>query len=171
MKTTELQKVFNFNPANQQIRVEVIDNEAWFVAKDVCEVLGHTNPSVAVQLLDEDERTKKSLGRDFQRIGNDITWLVNESGLYNLIFRSNKPKARAFRKWVTSEVLPTIRKTGKYEPRQNGAIMYYKPANNAELMHDFRLLAYQQIVKIDNKRVRNRLARLVDYAASKMIDL
>lgn len=101
-------KVFTFNPSNQPIRVEVIDNEPWFVANDICTVLGHTNPSVAIQMLDEDERAKKSLGRQGK------AWIVNESGLYNLIFRSNKPEAKAFRKWVTSEVLPAIRKTGTY---------------------------------------------------------
>lgn len=81
----------------------------WFVAADVCEVLEHTNPSVAIARLDEDERAKQSLGRQGD------AWVINESGLYNLIFTSNKPEAKRFRKWVTAEVLPTIRKTGRYE--------------------------------------------------------
>lgn len=82
--------------------------EIWFVAKDVCDVLEHTNPTVAVELLDDDERAKKSLGRQGE------AWIISESGLYTLIFRSNKPQAKPFRRWVTHEVLPAIRKTGSY---------------------------------------------------------
>jgi prophage antirepressor-like protein len=105
-------KVFTFNPSNQPIRVEVIDNEPWFVIKDICTVLDHSNHKVAVQMLDEDEVRKVYLTDKLGR--KQETWIVNESGLYNLIFRSNKPEAKAFRKWVTSEVLPSIRKTGTY---------------------------------------------------------
>lgn len=104
-----LPQAFTFNASNQQVRTIILDGEPYFVAKDVCDVLGHTNPSVAIQMLDDDERTKKSLGRQGD------AWFVNESGLYNLIFRSNKPEAKAFRKWVTSEVLPALRRTGRYE--------------------------------------------------------
>lgn len=104
-----LPKVFTFNASNQQIRIILLENQPYFMVKDVCDVLGHSNPSVAIQMLDEDERAKKSLGRQGE------TWFVNESGLYNLIFRSNKLEAKAFRKWVTSEVLPSIRRSGKYE--------------------------------------------------------
>lgn len=93
---TLLPQAFTFNASNQQIRTIILDGEPYFVVKDVCDVLGHTNPSVAIQMLDDDERTKKSLGRQGE------AWFVNESGLYNLIFRSNKPEAKAFRKWVTS---------------------------------------------------------------------
>ncbi len=104
-----LPQAFTFNASNQQVRTIILDGEPYFVAKDVCDVLGHTNPSVAIQMLDDDERTKKSLGRQGD------AWFVNESGLYNLIFRSNKPEAKPFRKWVTSEVLPALRRTGRYE--------------------------------------------------------
>jgi len=127
MKTTEIQKTFNFNPANQQIRVEIIDNEAWFVAKDVCEILGLSNSRKAVAQLDEDDVTKSYIVDNLGK--KQEANIISESGLYALIIRSNKPQARAFRKWVTSEVLPQIRRTGKYEPWQNGAIMYYKPAS------------------------------------------
>lgn len=105
----QLSQAFIFNASNQQVRTIILEGEPYFVAKDVCDVLGHTNPSVAIQMLDDDERTKKSLGRQGE------AWFVNESGLYNLIFRSNKPEAKAFRKWVTSEVLPALRRTGRYE--------------------------------------------------------
>ena len=91
-----------------KVRVLEIENEPWFVAKDVCDILELSNPSVALKNLDEDERTKLNLGRQ----GN--TNLINESGLYALIVRSRKPEAKKFRKWITSEVLPSIRKYGVY---------------------------------------------------------
>ena len=91
-----------------KVRVLEIENEPWFVAKDVCDILELSNPSVALKNLDEDERTKFNLGRQ----GN--TNLINESGLYALIVRSRKPEAKKFRKWITSEVLPSIRKHGVY---------------------------------------------------------
>ena len=90
------------------LRVVVIGGEPWFVAKDVCDGLRHSNPTVAMQCLDADERTKQSLGRQ------GSVNLVSESGLYMLVMRSNKQEARAFRKWVTSVVLPTIRRDGAY---------------------------------------------------------
>lgn len=92
-----------------EIRTVTIDNEPWFVAKDVCEALKHTNPTVAMQMLEDDERTKLYLGRAGE------TNVINESGLYTLIIKSNLPKAKKFRKWVTSEVLPSIRRTGQYQ--------------------------------------------------------
>lgn len=89
------------------------DGEPWWVAKDVCNVLGLTNPTVSLEGLDEDERSKFFLGR--QGEAN----IVSESGVYSLIFRSNKPEAKRFRKWVTGEVLPTLRKSGRYEILNN----------------------------------------------------
>ena len=95
-----------------KIRTVTIDNEPWFVAKDVCEALKHTNPTMAMQMLEEDERTKLSLGRAGEAN------VINESGLYTLIIKSNLPNAKKFRKWVTSEVLPSIRKNGGYIANQ-----------------------------------------------------
>lgn len=107
-----LPKVFTFNASNQQVRTVLIDNQPYFVAKDVCDSLQLTDASQAVERLDEDEKLTRIIYGSGQ--GRQM-WLVNESGLYNLIFRSNKPEAKAFRKWVTSEVLPSIRQIGKYE--------------------------------------------------------
>lgn len=90
------------------IRTVTADDEVWFVAKDVCKALKHTNTTMAMQMLEEDERTKLSLGRAGEAN------CINESGLYTLIIKSNLPKAKKFRKWVTSEVLPSIRKNGGY---------------------------------------------------------
>ncbi len=102
----ELQ-TFTYN--NAQVRTIEINGEPWFVLKDVCDVLDISNATVTASRLEEDEVTKFDLGG---KAG--ITNIINESGLYNVILRSNKPEAKPFRKWVTSEVLPSIRKTGSY---------------------------------------------------------
>lgn len=97
----------------QEIRTIIIDGEPWFVAKDVCDVLGYQNPSKAISdHLDEDEYSNVSLG--YSGPGNPNVNIISESGLYTLIIRSNKAQAKPFRRWVTSEVLPAIRKTGRY---------------------------------------------------------
>ena len=88
------------------------NGDPWFVAKDVCDVLGIENSRDAVGRVEEDEKNTVRL-IDGNR-GNPNTTIINESGLYNLIFRSDKPEARAFRRWVTHEVLPALRKTGTY---------------------------------------------------------
>lgn len=110
-------KVFTFNASNQNIRVQMKDGEPWFVAKDVCDALTIGNSRDAVNRLDDDEKAMSVLPTQF---GDKEMNLVSESGLYNLIFQSRKPEAKAFRKWVTSEVLPTLRKTGRYELKPQG---------------------------------------------------
>lgn len=105
-------KVFTFNASNQNIRVQMKDGEPWFVAKDVCDALEIENNRNATARLDDDE---KGVSIVRTSSGDQQMTIVNESGLYNLIFQSRKPEAKAFRKWVTSEVLPTLRKTGRYE--------------------------------------------------------
>ena len=90
------------------------DGNAWWVAADVCEILGLTNPSEALKTLDDDEKNTLRVSEGIPSRGNPNVNVINESGLYTLIIRSNKPEARPFRKWVTSEVLPAIRKTGAY---------------------------------------------------------
>ena len=106
-----LVEVFNFNQNRTPIRVQVINNEPWFVSKDVCDILEISNNRDAVSRLDDDEKATSVLPTQF---GAKEMWLINESGLYALIFQSRKPEAKAFRKWVTSEVLPAIRKKGYY---------------------------------------------------------
>ena len=91
-----------------QIRTVMLDGNPWFVAKDVCDILNTTNPSVAISGLENFERAKFNLGR--QGEAN----IISESGFYTLVLRSRKSIAKPFRIWVTSEVLPVIRKTGHY---------------------------------------------------------
>lgn len=92
----------------QELRIVEKNNEVWFVAKDVCDILGIKNPSDALKRLDEDERARLYLGR--QGSAN----VVNEFGLYNLVLGSRKHEAKEFKRWITHEVIPSIRKHGAY---------------------------------------------------------
>ena len=99
-------RVFSFR--DRDVRVVEVDGEPWWVAKDVCDVLGIANPSDALERLDDDERSRFNLGR--QGEAN----VVNEPGLFSLILGSRKPEAKAFKRWVTHEVLPSLRRNGFY---------------------------------------------------------
>lgn len=109
---TELQLFRPPFPANgYELRVELIDGEPWFVAADACGMLNIANPRDAVTRLDRADVGSADISSSGQMRKMSV---INESGLYELIMRSDKPEARAFRRWVTSEVLPSIRKTGRY---------------------------------------------------------
>lgn len=117
--TSPSANALTFNFCTQALRVVMIGGEPWFVAADVCEALAVGNVSLAVNGradradggLDEDEKGIASVNTPS---GEQQMLIVNESGLYSLIFKSRKPEAKTFKKWVTAEVLPTIRKTGRY---------------------------------------------------------
>ena len=109
-------KIFN-NAEFGQVRTVVIDGEPWFVGKDIATALGYSNASKAVMAhVDNDDKQKHMLKADSQN-GNVVTetTLINESGLYSLILSSKLPAAKQFKHWVTADILPTLRKTGKYE--------------------------------------------------------
>lgn len=103
----DLQKVFSYQGA--QVRTAIKDDEPWFVAKDVCDVLSLTNPSESIKALDNDEKSTLRISE-----GGPEANIINEAGLYSLIIRSNKPEAKAFKRWITHEVIPSIRKHGAY---------------------------------------------------------
>lgn len=104
----QLQK---FMYINQEVRSTVVNGEPWFVAKDVCDVLSIQNTAQALDSLDEDEKLTYVLHISGQ---NREAWCVNEPGLYSLIMRSRKPEAKQFKRWITHEVIPSIRKHGAY---------------------------------------------------------
>lgn len=112
-------QTFSFN--EHEVRSILIDNQPWFVGKDVAEVLGYSNASKALadHVDDEDKLNNETLLSIGQRGG----WIINESGLYSLILSSKLPTAKQFKRWVTSEVLPAIRKTGMYAT--TGTEKYY----------------------------------------------
>lgn len=105
-------KIFNFE--DQQVRALTIDDQPYFVGKDVAEILGYSNTrdALAKHIDDEDKNTVAI--RDGNTKGNPNQVVINESGLYSLIMSSKLPTAKKFKHWVTSEVLPTIRKHGAY---------------------------------------------------------
>lgn len=136
----QLQQMVFDNADFGEVRTVVIDGEPWFVGKDVAECLGYTNPSKALadHVDDDDKLNNKTLSSLGQRGG----WLINESGMYALIFGSKLEKAREFKRWVTSEVLPTLRKTGHYEVAADQSVNQLL----AEL-GDFKVTYVQQMVE------------------------
>ena len=137
-----------------EIRTLAIDGEPWFVGKDVVEILGYTNPSKALadHVDDEDKLNNDSLSSLGQRGG----WLINESGLYSLIMSSKLPAAKKFKRWVTSEVLPSIRKNGGYIAGQESM-------TPAELMASALLMAQRTLAE--------REARIADLTVQNQIML
>lgn len=125
-----------FHYKSSEVRTVELNGEPWFVLKDVCAVLGISNHKMTAQRLDADEVSLTDLTDSMGR--QQETTVINESGLYNVILRSDKPEAKPFRKWVTSEVLPSIRKTGGYIAGQESM-------SDSELMAKALLVAKRQI--------------------------
>lgn len=118
-------KVFSFE--GRETRIVMVDGEPWWVAKDVCDVLELTNPTEALRILEDDERNTLRISEGIR--GNPEMNIISESGLYTLIMRSNKPEAKRFRKWVTSDVLPSIRRHGAYMTDQKAEDILSDPDN------------------------------------------
>jgi len=104
-----------FDYAGHQVRTVLIDGEPCFIANDLCGVLDLANPRTTLALLDEDEKGVHSMDTPG---GHQPMTYVTEAGMYSLVLRSRKPEAKTFKRWVTHEVLPTIRKTGRYQAPQ-----------------------------------------------------
>ncbi len=127
-------QIFNYNDC--EVRTVEINGEIWWVLKDVCGVLEISNSKMVAERLDDDEVSltyiTDSLGR------NQDTTVINESGLYNVVLRSDKPQAKPFRKWVTSVVLPTIRKTGSYSLNGSSVTPIEDPGKVASLINTLK---------------------------------
>jgi prophage antirepressor-like protein len=106
--------VFTFPETAQPVRSIAIDGEPWWVARDVLDVLGVKNPTEAMRGLDHDEFSSTEVV-DSAGKRQPNTYIINEPGLYSLMLRSRKPQAKAFKRWITHEVIPSIRKHGRYE--------------------------------------------------------
>ena len=133
-------QVFIYN--NNQIRTVLIDGEAWLVAKDVCEALGIQNHKDAISGLDEDEKCGVAITDPIGR--EQVTSVINEPGLYKLTFKSRKPEAKKFTRWVTHEVLPSIRRTGSYSVNQEAVT---RPVVRQEDHDTPRLPAHSGVIK------------------------
>ena len=144
------------------VRVVERDGEPWFVAADVCKALEIGNPSQVLVRLEDDEKMNTLISNEGNQRGNPNMTVVNESGLYALIFGSRKPEAKVFKRWVTHEVLPTIRKTGGYVQagREEEFIERYFPAFSDEtkltMVKDLRTQVLA--LKADNAKQQAQLA-------------
>lgn len=136
------------------VRTVTIDNEPWFVGKDVAEALGYsdTNKAVAMHVENEDKKLNDKSSPSFGQRG---ATLINESGLYALIFGSKLESAKRFKHWVTSEVLPSIRKTGSYD--------HFSPEMKAILMHD------KKLVKMDERVTDLENNMTIDYGQQQVL--
>lgn len=147
-------KIFE-NEEFGQVRTINIDGEPWFVGKDVAKILGYKDTSDAMRRHVDDE---DKLTRCFTDSGQKRElYIINESGLYSVILSSKLPSAKRFKRWVTSEVLPVIRKTGSYEMDD------YSPEMKAILMHD------KKLVKIDNRVTDLENHMTIDYGEQVVI--
>lgn len=122
----------NFTFEDQQIRVLTIEGEPWFVGKDVAEVLGYSNSRKAI--ADHVDSEDKGVTKCYTLGGTQQIAIINESGLYSLILSSKLPDAKKFKRWVTSEVLPTIRKHGAYMTDQKAAAIVTDKGSLADLL-------------------------------------
>ncbi len=122
--------VVSFNFVAQSVRIVMRNDEPWFVAADVCSALEIVNTARALDRLNDDEKGVHSMNTPG---GNQELSIINESGLYSLILTSRKPEAKKFKKWVTSEVLPAIRKTGRYEAPQAAPVAYISGAEESQM--------------------------------------
>ena len=144
-------KIFNFE--DNEVRTQTINGEPWFVGKDVADILGYSNPAKAIRDHVDDE--DKGQNDTFTPGGMQIMTIVNESGLYSLVFKSQLPSAKRFKRWVTSEVLPTIRKTGSYQipadPMDALRLMFQATEHTQEKVNqvDARVIHLEQNVKLE----------------------
>ena len=147
----ELQ-IFTYN--NAQVRTVEINGEPWFVLKDVCDILGLGTTARVAERLDDDE---KGMSQIHTPGGKQEMTVISESGLYNVILRSDKPEAKPFRKWVTAEVLPTIRKTGSYSTpkaeKSNKALEIKEMNAKVRLSNQFLKLAKIETLSTECKKI------------------
>tara|TARA_R110001583_G_scaffold134993_1_gene286772 strand:+ start:2176 stop:2901 length:726 start_codon:yes stop_codon:yes gene_type:complete len=131
-----MSNVIPFKFSTSDVRVVERDGDPWFVAKDVSEILGYPSAPQMTRILDDDEKGMHTLG------GDQELSIISESGLFHAALKSRKPEAKPFRKWVTSEVLPSVRKTGGYGQQ---AVDFNNPAQ----LRGFLLQATEEIEKRD----------------------
>lgn len=134
-----------------EIRTVNHNGEPWFIAADVCKILEHSNPTVAMDGLEDFEKAKLNLGLP----GGD-TNIISESGFYTLVLRSRKAIAKPFRIWVTSVVLPQIRKTGGYIP----TVVNATPLTDEQIMAQALLIA-QRTIEAKNQEIAKKDCELV----------
>lgn len=146
VKQEQGNNVLDFNFEGHDVRAIAIDGEPWFVGKDVATALGYkdVNHAISNRVDKEDKVNSKTQGQNVPEFGQRGTWLINESGLYSLILSSKLDSAKRFKRWVTSEVLPSIRKNGGY-------IYGQEDMSEDELLSRALILANSRILSLESK--------------------
>lgn len=146
VKQEQGKNVLDFQFEGHDVRAIAIDGEPWFVGKDVAEALGYkdVNHAISNRVDKEDKVNSKTQGQNVPEFGQRGTWLINESGLYSLILSSKLDSAKRFKRWVTSEVLPSIRKNGGY-------IYGQENMSEDELLSRALILANSRILSLESK--------------------
>lgn len=142
-------QLFNFE--NHEVRSLLINSEPWFIGKDVAEILGYSNPRDAISKHVDSEDKNSVAIRDGITRGNPNQTIINESGLYCLVLSSKLPSAKKFKRWVTSEVLPALRKTGQYQ---------VKELSGSELMAR-ALIEAQNVLAAKDKQIEQMKPKVV----------
>ena len=141
--------IFN-NPEFGSVRTVCIDGEPWLVGKDVAEILGYSNPRKA--LIDHVDADDKGVTKCDTLGGAQNLTVINESGFYSLVLSSKMPNAKKFKRWVTAEVLPTIRKTGGYVANEDVFVETYLPFADEPIKQLFRIQC--RVINQLNDRIR-----------------
>lgn len=150
-------QLFEFE--NQKVRTLKIDDEPYFVGKDVANILGYSNPNKA--LRDHIDAEDKRGERIVTPSGNQVTIVINESGLYSLILSSKMPNARKFKRWVTNEVLPAIRKHGAYMTDQKAFDVVHNKNGLADLLQQAADQLKQKDIQIEKMKPKALFADAV----------
>lgn len=161
MQNTQKNEVMPFNFDTHQVRVILLNNQPYFINKDICDLLGIIKPDKAIVKLHDSQKLMYSVSTSGQ---TRKMWLINESGLYSLLFKSRKVEAQRFQLWVTNEVLPSIRKTGTYSVVNPQMTLDLQPV---EVVRVIPNELYETILKIDSKATRLKLMKFYKQLAEK----
>ncbi len=145
-----MQQAIDFTYENKQIRTQQIDGQIWFIAKDICEILDIKNSREAIKNLDDDD--KKIVNHDTLGGKQNIS-IINESGLYCLILKSRTAASKKFKRWVTHDVLPQIRKTGSYVSQETVDIYIQDLENEVKKLKALREEERERYISLLEKTV------------------
>lgn len=161
-----MSEVMNFEFKGQRVRTLTINNEPWWFAKDIAAILGYSETAALTRRLDEDEKTTLQMPQDGSKYTTNIV-VVSESGLYAATLGSNKPEAKEFKRWVTHEVLPCIRKTGMFTTEQAAKELLNDPLDKLQ-----EVLDVAKSLREANAKLQHKVATQepIVQAANKILD-
>jgi prophage antirepressor-like protein len=167
METNNKLAVFS-NPDFGEVRTLEINGEPWFVGKDIADALGYSNPRKAlIDHVDEEDKNTVTIRDGIQ--GNPNQIIINESGLYSLIMSSKMEKAKEFKRWVTSEVLPSIRKTGAYDIRKDSRELDIEEKKADAMLEDVRIRKAELLMKMSNLNISPQASQALVSCASEVL--